>query len=268
MCFILGGKEKMLWKRLLPILMLALLLTIVACADAGGETVEVTRLVEVTRIVETGGGEAAPAPAQVGAGEIIQRVRDRGRVVCGARTDLAGFGYLDEQGNTIGFDVDLCRAVASAMFNDPDAVEIVNLTAADRGPALQTGEVDLLSRNVTWTSSRDAQWGNFTLVTFYDGQGFIVPADSDIFEIEDLDGATSVSPAVRPPSSTSPMPSASVASNTLTSPSKTRQPFTAPTRAAVAMPPRAICRSWLPLRVAWKIQTHTASSISPSPRSL
>jgi general L-amino acid transport system substrate-binding protein len=190
MCFILGGKEKMLWKRLLPILMLALLLTIVACADAGGETVEVTRLVEVTRIVETGGGEAAPAPAQVGAGEIIQRVRDRGRVVCGARTDLAGFGYLDEQGNTIGFDVDLCRAVASAMFNDPDAVEIVNLTAADRGPALQTGEVDLLSRNVTWTSSRDAQWGNFTLVTFYDGQGFIVPADSDIFEIEDLDGAT------------------------------------------------------------------------------
>jgi general L-amino acid transport system substrate-binding protein len=103
---------------------------------------------------------------------------------------LAGFGYLDAQGNTIGFDVDLCRAVATALFNDPDAVEIVNLTAADRGPALQTGEVDLLSRNVTWTSSRDAQWGNFTFVTFYDGQGFIVPADSDIFEIEDLDGAT------------------------------------------------------------------------------
>lgn len=180
----------MFWKRFLPILMLALLLTVVACADSTGETVEVTRLVEVTRIVESGGGEAAPAPAQVGAGEILQRVRDRGRVVCGARTDLAGFGYLDEAGNTIGFDVDLCRAVAAAMFNDPDAVEIVNLTAADRGPALQTGEVDLLSRNVTWTSSRDAQWGNFTIITFYDGQGFIVPADSDITAIEDLDSAT------------------------------------------------------------------------------
>lgn len=182
----------MLWKRLIPVLMLALLLAVVACTDnsGGGQNVEVTRLVEVTRIVETGGGEAAPAPAQVGAGEILQRVRDRGRVVCGARTDLAGFGYLDEQGNTIGFDVDLCRAVAVTLFNDPDAVEIVNLTAADRGPSLQTGEVDLLSRNVTWTSSRDAQWGNFTIITFYDGQGFIVPADSDIFEIEDLDGAT------------------------------------------------------------------------------
>ncbi|MDT8305283.1 MAG: amino acid ABC transporter substrate-binding protein [Anaerolineae bacterium] len=182
----------MLWKRLLPVLMLALLLTVVACADSGGETVEVTRLVEVTRIVETGAGEgeAAPAPVQVGAGEILQRVLDRGRVVCGARTDLAGFGYLDEAGNTIGFDVDLCRAVATALFNDPEAVEIVNLTAADRGPSLQTGEVDMLSRNVTWTSSRDAQWGNFTLITFYDGQGFLVPADTDIFEIEDLDGAT------------------------------------------------------------------------------
>lgn len=181
----------MLWKRLIAVLMLAVLLTVVACTNTGdpGQTVEVTRLVEVTRIVETA-GEAAPAPAQVSAGQILQRVRDRGRLVCGARTDLAGFGYLDAQGNTIGFDVDLCRAVATALFNDPDAVEVVNLTAADRGPALQTGEVDLLSRNVTWTSSRDAQWGNFTLITFFDGQGFLVPADSDIFEIEDLDGAT------------------------------------------------------------------------------
>ncbi len=183
----------MLWKRLLAGLMLVLMLTIVACADTPdpttGETVEVTRLVEVTRVVESG-GDAAPAPVQAAAGEILQRVRDRGRVVCGARTDLAGFGYLDEQGNTIGFDVDLCRAVAVALFNDPEAVEIVNLTAADRGPALQTGEVDMLSRNVTWTSSRDAQWGNFTLITFYDGQGFMVPADSDVETIEDLDGAT------------------------------------------------------------------------------
>lgn len=178
--------------------MLALLLLVAACQEQAptGETVEVTRevIVEVTRIVESapaeGGEEAAPAPVQAAPGEILQRVRDRGRLVCGARTDLAGFGYLDEAGNTVGFDVDICRAVAVALFNDPEAVEIVNLTAEDRGPALQTGEVDLLSRNVTWTSSRDAQWGNFTIITFYDGQGFLVPADSGIETIEDLDGAT------------------------------------------------------------------------------
>jgi general L-amino acid transport system substrate-binding protein len=80
--------------------------------------------------------------------------------------------------------------VAVALFNDPEAVEFVPLTAADRGPSLQTAEVDLLARNVTWTSTRDAQWGNFTFVTFYDGQGFIVPADSGIETLEDLDGAT------------------------------------------------------------------------------
>lgn len=175
--------------------LLALLLLAAACTEQAptGETVEVTRLVEVTRIVEstgTGGEEAAPAPVQVAAGEILQRVRDRGRVVCGSRTDLAGFGYLDEAGNNVGFDIDFCRAVAVALFNDPEAVEVVNLTAADRGPALQTGEVDILARNTTWSSTRDAQWGNFTIITFYDGQGFMVPADSDIQTIEDMEGAT------------------------------------------------------------------------------
>jgi general L-amino acid transport system substrate-binding protein len=176
-------------------LVLIMGLVLAACSDQGdGEQVEVTRLVEVTRIVEVpaeGGGEGeAEQPAPTEAGAILQRVRDRGRLVCGSRTDLAGFGYLDEDGNNAGFDIDFCRAVAVALFNDPEAVEFVPLTAADRGPSLQTAEVDLLSRNVTWTSSRDAQWGNFTFVTFYDGQGFIVPADSDIETLEDLDGAT------------------------------------------------------------------------------
>lgn len=140
--------------------------------------------------------EAEPAEEEmaqedeIGTGTILNRVLERGRLVCGARTDLAGFGYLDEAGENVGFDVDICRAVAVALFNDPEAVEFVPLTAADRGPVLQTGEVDLLSRNVTWTSSRDAQWGNFTIIMFYDGQGFIVPADSDIETLEDLDGAT------------------------------------------------------------------------------
>jgi general L-amino acid transport system substrate-binding protein len=167
-----------------------------ALAACGGGTtagepqvVEVTREVEVTRVVEME-GEAPPPAEPSGYGEILQRVRDRGRLVCGGRTDLLGFGYLDDSGNNIGFDIDICRAVAAAVLGDADAVEIVPLTAAERGPALQTGEVDLLSRNVTWTSSRDAQWGNFTIVMFYDGQGFMVPTALGVSTIEELDGAT------------------------------------------------------------------------------
>lgn len=123
-------------------------------------------------------------------GAILQRVKDRGRVVCGGRTDLLGFGYLDDSGRNIGFDIDLCRAVAAAVLGDPEAIEIVPITAADRGPVLQSGEIDVLSRNVTWTSSRDASWGNFTIVMFYDGQGYMVRTDSGIETQEDMDGAS------------------------------------------------------------------------------
>jgi general L-amino acid transport system substrate-binding protein len=118
-----------------------------------------------------------------------QRIQDRGRVICGGRTDLPAFGFLDESGGNAGFDIDLCRAIAAAMFDDPEAVEVVNIATPDRGPALQTGEVDILSRNTTWTSSRDAQWG-FHHIVFYDGQGFMIPAETGITTIEELDGAT------------------------------------------------------------------------------
>jgi general L-amino acid transport system substrate-binding protein len=144
--------------------------------------------------------EAAPCPTcepcpEVSEGaapvqDILGTVLARGKVICGSRTDLLGFGYLDENGRNVGFDVDLCRAVAAALFNDAEAVEFVPLTAAERGPALQTGEIDILSRNVTWTSSRDAQWGNFTIIMFYDGQGMMVRKDSGFTTLEDLDGAT------------------------------------------------------------------------------
>jgi general L-amino acid transport system substrate-binding protein len=139
---------------------------------------------------EEPGETEGPAPAQGERGEILNRVLERGRLVCGARTDLAGFGYLDENGRNIGFDIDICRAVAAAVLGDPEAVEFVPLTAADRGPALQTAEVDLLSRNVTWTSSRDAQWGNFTYIMFYDGQGFMIREDSGITSTDQFSGAT------------------------------------------------------------------------------
>jgi general L-amino acid transport system substrate-binding protein len=123
-------------------------------------------------------------------GKILEAVRSRGKVVCGVHTSLPGFGYLDADGRNVGFDVDLCRAVAVAVFNDPEAVEFVAIQAADRGPVLQTAEVDLVSRNMTWTSTRDTQWGNFTWITFYDGQGMMVRADSGFTTLEDLDGAT------------------------------------------------------------------------------
>ncbi|MEA3335229.1 MAG: amino acid ABC transporter substrate-binding protein [Chloroflexota bacterium] len=173
------------------LMVLAMLVTscaqVPAAAPAQQEVVEV--MVEVTRIVEVPaeGGEAPPAAV---AQKMLNIVQDRGKLVCGGRTDLVGFGYLDSEGNNIGFDTDLCRAVATAIFGDPTAAEIVPLTAAERGPALQTGEIDLLSRNVTWTSSRDAQWGNFTTVMFYDGQGMMVRGDSGATTLEDLDGAT------------------------------------------------------------------------------
>jgi len=138
---------------------------------------------------EPPGETEGPAPAAQGGG-ILEAVKARGTLICGGRTDLAGFGMLDDAGNNIGFDIDLCRAVAAAVLGDPNAIEVVPLTAADRGPALQTGEVDMLSRNVTWTSSRDAQWGNFTIIMFYDGQGFMVRKDSGITSPDQFDGAT------------------------------------------------------------------------------
>ncbi len=138
----------------------------------------------------TDDASADVADSSGGGNEIFDRVVARGNLVCGVRTDFVGFGYLDADGRNIGFDTDLCRAVAAAVLGDADAVEFVPLTATDRGPVLQTAEVDLLSRNVTWTSSRDAQWGNFTTVMFYDGQGFMVRNDSGITAADEMGGAT------------------------------------------------------------------------------
>ena len=173
--------------------LLVLALALGACSTTG-EEVEVTRIVEVTVEVPTEGEtmtetviEQVQAP---GYGEILARVQDRGRLICAGRTDLLGFGYLGDDGRNLGIDIDLCRAVAAAVLGDPEAVEIVPISAAERGPTIQSGEVDLLTRNVTWTTSRDAQWGNFTTVMFYDGQGFMVPTALGVTELVELDGAT------------------------------------------------------------------------------
>ncbi|HEY5731954.1 MAG TPA: amino acid ABC transporter substrate-binding protein [Anaerolineales bacterium] len=157
-----------------------------APAPSGGEP-EVVTVVE-TVVVEMPGETVITQPQ--GYGTILARVKERGKLVCGGRTDLLGFGYLDDNGNNIGFDIEICHAVAAAVLGDASAVEVVPLTAADRGPALQTGEVDLLSRNVTWNTKREAEWGNFTVTMFFDGQTFIVGADSGIETLQDMNGAT------------------------------------------------------------------------------
>lgn len=184
-----------MYRKYFPVLAIFIVLALVltACGTteqpAVGEPITVVETVIVTVEVPV---EVAAEPVEAAPVEenIFSRVLDRGKIVCGGRTDLAGFGMLDADGKNIGFDIDFCRAVAAAVFGDPDAVEVVPLTAADRGPALQTAEVDILSRNVTWTSSRDAQWGNFTNVMFYDGQGFMIRKDSGITSTDDFDGAT------------------------------------------------------------------------------
>ena len=101
----------------------------------------------------------------------IEHVRERGTLVCATGNDTPGFGYVNENGNNAGFDLDLCRAVAAAVLGNPDSVEYRIVDPAERGPILQAGEVDMLSTVTTWTSSRDIQWGNFTQTMFYDGQG-------------------------------------------------------------------------------------------------
>ena len=107
--------------------------------------------------------------------QTLNAIKDRGQLICGANGTLAGFGLPDPQGNWTGFDVDFCRAIAATIFNDPTKVKFVPLTAKDRFTALQSGEVDVLSRNTTWTLSRDTSLGlDFAAITYYDGQGFMV----------------------------------------------------------------------------------------------
>jgi general L-amino acid transport system substrate-binding protein len=115
------------------------------------------------------------AVATAASAQTLNTVKSRGLLHCGANGTLAGFGLPDAQGRWTGLDVDFCRAMAAAIFNDPNKIKFVPLTAKDRFTALQSGEVDVLSRNTTWTSSRDTSLGlNFTAVNYYDGQGFMV----------------------------------------------------------------------------------------------
>lgn len=145
------------------VLLLSLVLVGAACGDDDAD--------------DDGGG---------GAGT-LEEVRDRGTLRCGVNSVLPGFGLVDEAGNYAGFDVDFCKVVAAGILGNAEAVEYVPLGVEDRFTALQSGEVDILLRNSTWTATRDGQEGlTFVFTTFYDGQGVMVPADSGFTTLEDL----------------------------------------------------------------------------------
>jgi general L-amino acid transport system substrate-binding protein len=136
-----------------------------------------------------GAGSLTALPAH--AGKTLDAIKQRGQVVCGVNTGLAGFSQADSQGNWTGLDVDICRAIAAAVLGDGTKVKWVPLNAQQRFTALQSGEIDILSRNTTWTLTRDASLGlTFTGVTYYDGQGFMVPVKSKIKSAKQLKGAT------------------------------------------------------------------------------
>ena len=122
-------------------------------------------------------------------GNRLAAVKERDKVICASRNDVPGYGALDDNQNNVGFDIDLCRALATAVLGDPNKIEIRLITAAERGPTIQSGEVDMLVRTVTWTTSRDAQWGNYAQTMFYDGQGFMVRKDAGISDALELSGS-------------------------------------------------------------------------------
>ena len=125
------------------------------------------------------------------AGKTVDAIKARGQLICGVNEGLAGFSAADSQGKWTGMDVDACKAIAAAILGDANKVKWVPLNAQQRFTALQSGEIDILSRNTTWTLTRDTSLGlSFVGVTYYDGQGFMVPVKLKLKSAKQLKGAT------------------------------------------------------------------------------
>jgi general L-amino acid transport system substrate-binding protein len=171
-------------------LLLALAIVVTACGDTeptGGPSGPAAE--SPGGSAESGAPAESQAPTQPSEGRLAL-VQDRGQLICGVNGALPGFSNLESDGSNTGFDADFCRAVAAAVLGDAEAVEFRALSTDQRGPALQTGEVDVLIRNTTWTVNRDTSWGLFAPTTFYDGQAIMVNASVGAESIEDLAGAT------------------------------------------------------------------------------
>jgi general L-amino acid transport system substrate-binding protein len=134
---------------------------------------------------------AGLASAEAQQGATIEKTKRNGYVSCGTSEGVPGFSLPDQAGVWQGFDIDWCRAVAAALLNDPNAVRFKSLSARDRLIALQSGEIDMLARTTTWTSSRDTTFGlNFTAINYYDGQGFLVRKAANLKSAKELNNAT------------------------------------------------------------------------------
>jgi general L-amino acid transport system substrate-binding protein len=145
----------------------------------------------MTKIWMTAAAVLAGLVATAADAQTLKQVKDRGQLVCGVGSGLAGFAMPDDKGVWKGIDADICRALSAVILNDPMKVKFVSLSSKDRFTALQSGEVDLLSRNTTWTLSRDTSLGlNFAGINYYDGQGFMVRKKLGIVSARELTGAS------------------------------------------------------------------------------
>ena len=145
----------------------------IACGDNGDEASPTAAPAGETPVA--GETPAADEPAAGSHSQILAAVQDRGELICGVNDAVPGFGFVEADGTNSGFDTDFCRAIAAGLLGDPDAVQFVPLTADARLTALQTGQIDVLIRNTTWTLTRDAATGlSYATTTFYDGQGMMV----------------------------------------------------------------------------------------------
>ncbi|SFC25260.1 general L-amino acid transport system substrate-binding protein [Bosea sp. CRIB-10] len=134
---------------------------------------------------------AAALPLAAQAQTTLERIKQRGHLICGTSQGVAGFSLPDAQGQWRGFDTDLCRALAAAIFNDQEKAKYISLASKDRLTVLQSGEIDVLSRTTTWTLGRDAGFGlNFTAINYFDGQGFLVRKSTGVKELKALNGAS------------------------------------------------------------------------------
>lgn len=175
-------------RRLSRVMLAALGLGLILAACQPAEPVVVTQEV---RVVETQEVQVnVPVTFEMVSAR-LEAVRSRGNLICGVNTSVPGFGFIDANGQNVGFDIDFCRALAAGIFGDPAMVEFRPLTAAERFTALQTNEIDVLIRNTTWTLTRDVELGtDFGPTTFYDGQGMMVRKDSGFTSLDDMNGAT------------------------------------------------------------------------------
>lgn len=131
------------------------------------------------------------AGAQAQTSPTLAKIRERGELICGSSPGVAGFSIQDATGRWNGFDTDICRALAAAIFNDQNKIKFIPLSSKDRLIALQSGEIDVLPRTTTWTLSRNLSQGvTFTAVNYYDGQGFLVSRKLGVTSASKLDGAS------------------------------------------------------------------------------